>query len=529
MALRWNIQRKLNVVLTVCGLLFIAVVAPLISYVSFAEYKRDAATQQARLVGAVRTSAAIATFVANEEIATEVLNGLLQDDEILAVMLLGKDGFVMKAQSSDAENLDLSQNTTTNYPLFSPVNEELRVGDLNIWSHDELIAKRALRIVVNDIALLIALTFLLAIASMYVSNWLVGRPLRKLAEQVADAEPGKTESIEAGSLHQHDEIGLVTTNVNDFLAVTRNALDKERALREQIEKMNQHFSNIFATSNVGIMVLDDRGLLLHHNPVLFENIIKMDSAQEASLSQQDIFSIAFEDAEDMWNLVDIARTNQETVDADIQLQAAWHQPCWVHCILTVNRDENTGVEVIEIVLYDVTRRVEQAEAARQLAEQDPLTGLHNRRGCDNYLQQRLRRPEAKAQLVAMLLDLDGFKPVNDQYGHAAGDEVLQVIAQRLQGEVRANTDLVGRIGGDEFVVFLKMKVDNHEAIATIANKIIQRVAEPIPINMSESVNIGVSIGIAFASDYDSLDALMHAADEAMYQVKTKGKNDFAFA
>lgn len=528
MKIRWNIRQKLNAVLTLCGLLFIGISAPIISYFSFAAYENEAREQQARLVGAVKTSAAIATFVANEEIANEVLTGLLQDDEIMAVELHGSDGFTMRRQSEVGSGIPLHDAEATVYPLYSPVQQEKRVGEIKVWSNASLIAQRARGIVQSDLVLLAALSFILALVSMIAVNILVGSPLRRLADQVASTAPGSSARITVGKLHAQDEIGLVTDNVNSFLQVTREALDKERALRLQIEKMNQHFSNIFANSHVGIMVLDEKGLLLHHNPVLFERIIKLDAQQHAALSHDDLFSLAFADAEDVWELVDIARTSQETAERDLPLEAAWHQDCWVHCILNVNRDKNSGEEVIECVLYDVSRRVREAEAARQLAESDPLTGLYNRRGCDNYLKQRFRRPDAKNKLVAMLLDLDGFKPVNDQYGHAAGDEVLQVIARRLQSQVRANTDLVGRIGGDEFVVFLKMKKDNRDLVEQVAGKIIRSLAEPIELDQGQRVQIGASIGIAFAADFESIEALMHAADEAMYQVKMKGKNDFAF-
>lgn len=529
MQFNWNIRRKLNAVLTLCGLLFIGIFAPIISHHSYEEYKTDARTQQARLVGAVETSAAIATFVANEEIASEVLSGLLQDDEIVAVELAGADGFMQRAQSERGNFETLQKKPVTAYPLSSPVESEKSIGEIRVWSNEALISERARRLAYADIALLVCFTLALAIVSMYATNYLVARPLRRLADQVSDARPGSSDDVIVEKIHAKDEIGLVAKSVNGFLSVTRNALTKERELRNQIEKMNQHFSNIFATSNVGIIVVDEQGILLQNNPVVFERIIKLNETQQNRLANQDIFSLAFTDPEDIWSLVDIARTNNETADADVQLASAWHKPCWVHCILTINHDEENDSEVIEIVLYDVSRRIHEAEAAKQLAEQDPLTGLHNRRGCDNYLQQRFRRPEAKAQMVAMLLDLDGFKPVNDTYGHNAGDEVLTTIAKRLQAEVRSNIDLVARIGGDEFVVLLKMPPQKSEPIEHVAQKIIKRVSHPIMINEEHSVQIGVSIGIAYAKDHQAPDALMQAADEAMYTVKTSGKNDFAFA
>jgi diguanylate cyclase (GGDEF)-like protein len=403
------------------------------------------------------------------------------------------------------------------------------IGEINVWANSALISNRATRIVLNDITLLIVLTLLLAAASMLATNILVTTPLRRLADQVTLAKPGEQGLIGVEKIHENDEIGLVTDSVNGFLSVTRIALEKERELRLQIEQMNQHFSSVFASSHVGIMVVDRKGKLLHHNPVLFESIIKLDESQHNALLHEDIFSMAFADSHEVWALIETARTTQETVESDLPLTAAWRQPFWVHCILTVNRDERSDEEIIECVLYDVTRRIQEADAAMQLASQDSLTGLHNRRGCERYLQQWLNESKEKDHLVVMLLDLDSFKPVNDQFGHGAGDLVLQTIATRLQNEVRANMDLIGRIGGDEFVVFLKMKSDRRDLVEQVAQKILRNVAAPILLSTGQTVEVGVSIGIAFASNFNSLDDLMQAADEAMYQVKIKGKNDFIFA
>jgi len=526
--IRWNIRRKLNAVLTLCGLVFIAICAPIISYLSFEDYQQSAQAQQGRLVGALSTSAAISIFVANEEIAEEVLDGLLQDDEILAAEIVGNDGFSKRARSKISKPFELNAETIQHYPLSSPIEQTEVIGEIKVWPNQSLISERATNIVYQNIIWLIVLTLLIAIASMFATNILVATPLRRLADQVALAKPGEQGIIKVGKLNARDEIGLVTDSMNGFLSVTRGAIEKERELRVQIEHMNKHFSNIFASSHVGIMVVDQRGRLLHHNPVLLERIIKLNESQYQALPHQDIFSIAFADTTDVWGLVELARTSNETVERDLPLAAAWQQPCWVHCILTVNRDKDSDEEVIECVLYDVTRRVLEAEEALQLAELDSLTGLHNRRGCERYLQQWLTEPDEE-HLVIMVLDLDNFKPVNDQYGHVAGDQVLQTIATRLQGEVRANIDLVGRVGGDEFVVFLKMKSNRRDLVEQVAEKIIHRIAEPIVLISNQSVEIGVSIGIAFASNFETLDDVMQAADEAMYQVKIKGKNDFIFA
>ncbi len=128
-------------------------------------------------------------------------------------------------------------------------------------------------------------------------------------------------------------------------------------------------------------------------------------------------------------------------------------------------------------------------------------------------------------LVLMLLDLDGFKAVNDTYGHDAGDEVLVEVSQRFKNSIRA-TDVLGRMGGDEFIIILtKCEPINAEII--IAKKIISAIQKPILLKSNQTVSIGVSIGMASGSPASTVESIIKAADEAMYLVKRQGKNSFA--
>ncbi len=124
------------------------------------------------------------------------------------------------------------------------------------------------------------------------------------------------------------------------------------------------------------------------------------------------------------------------------------------------------------------------------------------------------------------LDLDGFKPVNDTLGHAAGDDALKEIASRLESSIRGS-DTAARIGGDEFVVLLEGVKDNDE-IRSIASRILESINIPISID-DHTFNVGASMGISiYPDDSENHDELMTNADKAMYHVKDTGKNRFAF-
>ncbi|MET0877116.1 MAG: GGDEF domain-containing protein, partial [Tardiphaga sp.] len=163
---------------------------------------------------------------------------------------------------------------------------------------------------------------------------------------------------------------------------------------------------------------------------------------------------------------------------------------------------------------------------RWLAHHDILTGLPNRtmelKCFDDLLGQRTADPADGLPLFTVFcLDLDGFKDVNDSFGHEAGDAVLVIVAHRLRRCVR-NIDLLFRVGGDEFVVLLP-SISASDA-AAIAHRIIERISRPFDIGGGTTLRVGISIGSATAtSDGTTADALLSAADRAMYEAKRRGK------
>ena len=160
---------------------------------------------------------------------------------------------------------------------------------------------------------------------------------------------------------------------------------------------------------------------------------------------------------------------------------------------------------------------------RHMAQHDHLTGLPNRALFSDRVQQTLAHARRHGGFVAMIfIDLDKFKPINDNHGHAIGDLLLQQVAQRLREVTRAS-DTVGRIGGDEFVVLMGELPDTAIALK-LAEKIRQLIAKPFILNSLE-LTISCSIGVAFyPDDGDNEDSLIKSADKAMYCAKDGGRN-----
>jgi|GEM_PF-568676 len=210
---------------------------------------------------------------------------------------------------------------------------------------------------------------------------------------------------------------------------------------------------------------------------------------------------------------------------EVTLKSATGATVWA--IMSEQSMVYDGEKSILVAFYDITSRKQAENRMEYLATHDSLTDLPNRKLLFERLQQAVRYGQRYGNLCAILyLDLDGFKSVNDTLGHAAGDVVLLEVSHRLQQCVRSS-DTVARIGGDEFIIFL-VRIEDPQQAAGVAEKVIDCIRQPLDIS-GKNVTLGVSIGIGvFGLHGRDADSLVNNADSAMYTVKSRGKNGFAF-
>lgn len=195
-------------------------------------------------------------------------------------------------------------------------------------------------------------------------------------------------------------------------------------------------------------------------------------------------------------------------------------PQWIQ-INRINDPVSKKVYYMSI-FSDISERKRHQERLDQLAHYDELTGLMNRRFLMTTLQLMLERQNNSVALL--FIDLDHFKQINDQFGHHEGDLLLKEVSQRILASVRQN-DIVGRVGGDEFVVVLS-RIEDEKVVEKIATKIISEVSRVYEISATHY--IGASIGIAYyPKDGKNVNDLMRHADSAMYRAKNSGRSRFA--
>lgn len=185
--------------------------------------------------------------------------------------------------------------------------------------------------------------------------------------------------------------------------------------------------------------------------------------------------------------------------------------------------------LISSVLMLFQKRLLDSEAqALELAYKDPLTGLSNKRYVDALFGKALQLANRPHQLLALYyIDLDKFKPVNDEAGHKAGDLVLKTVAERLTSAIRS-TDICARLGGDEFIV-VATRLESTEQARLIAEKLLSCLNEPYQVN-NKQYQVGASIGISLYPEHGkTFTELLEKADEAMYVMKRNGRGSYRMA
>ena len=232
--------------------------------------------------------------------------------------------------------------------------------------------------------------------------------------------------------------------------------------------------------------------------------------------------------EDRERLVAKLREQKSVTNFEVKMRRRDGTVVWVLENLNFLEGADGQPDVMEGTIIDITARKQQQEQVEYQAYHDMLTGLPNRLLFRDRIAMALAHAKRTSRCVAvMFLDLDEFKNVNDTRGHNVGDRLLQAVALRLVGSVRAE-DTVARMGGDEFTVLLSDIADRRGA-STVAQKLLEAVRHPMTFD-GEELKATTSIGIAiYPEDGTDAETLLRTSDRAMYRAKELGRNNFQFA
>ena len=293
-------------------------------------------------------------------------------------------------------------------------------------------------------------------------------------------------------------------------------------LRKRNEQQLQLSSQVFKGTQEGIIITDPEGVIIDVNPAFCK--ITGYNREEVIGQNPNILSSGKQTPEfytDMWE-----KLNQK---------GYWKGELWNRKkdgqlyaeILTISSLKNAlGQKTHHIGLFsDITYSKEQQKKLELMAHFDELTLLPNRALFSDRFNQAIAHSKRTETLLAIcFLDLDNFKPVNDHYGHSVGDQLLIKVAQRIKEHIREE-DTVSRQGGDEFAILLG-DIESSEHCEQTVQRIINALAQPFTLD-EKNINISASIGVSlYPNDNADLDTLLRHADQAMYQVKQKGRGSY---
>jgi len=472
-------------------------------------------------MAAVQRTASVAAYARDEQLAAEVVAGLLQSSSVAHAEILEGDT-VLAAVGADTAPTS-PNGAALRRLLRSPFDASETIGELRVVPASAFIAAKAAdysRLVASLLAVLV-LSITLGVA------WLVGRGVTRGIGRLAgelhglDVVSGSKVTVPAG--HAEDELGRLAGDINALLERMDAALAREREARGLHAAAERKWRLIFDNAGSGLFTLDAQGGLVEWNAALVRALGLKDD--ECALGGVSLAGLLGDGAGRLERMRAAIVEGREAASADFERREADGGSRWLHVVL--NAVEGGG-ELLQGIVNDITERKRAEDKARAQAERDALTGLLNRRGLERAYSARLHEYAGTAGLGVLLVDLDGFKWVNDNHGHEAGDELLQLVARRIEGVVR-RSDKVARIGGDEFVLLLD-DLKSMSMARNIAAKLVDVLGQPFAVLDGRKVRIGASIGVVF-TQYPSgqMPELLRRADAAMYEAKKAGKSQYCFA
>lgn len=313
-----------------------------------------------------------------------------------------------------------------------------------------------------------------------------------------------------------------------FMRITDRS--RERAYVERLADREQLQRDILESVDEAVVLVDAAGRMVHTNPA-WDDLRRVAGLPKPPSDDGERYAEVMRAMSPAGEVVaeavdKVLSPPRRAVEVDFPVDDARGVRSWKAVRIAPLGGQEGGVVAVHT---DITGR-KRSEAELQLkASRDTLTGLLNRRAFDEVLDRSVRAADEKGSpLVVLFIDLDGFKPINDNYGHAVGDDVLRTVAQRVSAAVRAS-DRVGRIGGDEFVVLVDFLRDRVEAEGT-AERILGSLRQPVRSGSLE-IPIAASIGVAALSPGrgESAAELIDRADQAMYGAKQSGGSRWAWA
>ncbi|MFA7317089.1 MAG: diguanylate cyclase [Sulfuricella sp.] len=311
-----------------------------------------------------------------------------------------------------------------------------------------------------------------------------------------------------------------------FVALSSD-ITSRRQLEEEVALGNAELEAIFTNAGVGIALLDSWGRFIKANDFWLSMFGY--SREETIASLNHTYISNDDDVVDHRHLfVALASGELPSHHSDRRFVCNGGRVFWGHISMTPVKNEAGYIRAIIAIVQDIDERKLLKDKLESMAHYDALTGLPNRALFFDRLGQAITQSKrSQGQFALMFVDLDGFKAVNDTFGHDTGDALLKAVSEHLLECVR-ESDTVARMGGDEFTIILRA-IRGQEDAAHVAEKILATLSPPYHL-LGHECRIGASLGIVLYPRHGkNAEDLLSQADNAMYAVKKAGKNAYRFA
>lgn len=507
---------RLTITLAVSSFLFGVIYSKIYYKGVYADELARSKTTINQIGQTVSATASIAAYLEDSDLAVEVLNGLISNDVILAAK-------IETDKQTLAKSLLFKEQPGNRFVLTHPFIPSASVGSIIIVPNEVFIRQQASSIASESVETLVLLIIPMLFLFLTLAYIMITRPMGILFRQLLVIPPGESQRLVTPANHSNSEIGQVTKSINFLLDKTQDLFYQERELRTAISLLEQRFRLMFERASTPTLLVKATGQIELANEAAQDLLVGLNVSAEETFPE--CLMPLCKSPDSLQSLIDDATAQHQVKQLEIEFESALtHLPVWLNIVI-IPTDSDEGL-YLQVFINDVSYRRNMINELKQKAQFDPLTGLNNRYGAELKLRFWL---DNQIPFALLLVDLDKFKPINDIYGHNAGDAMLKHIASNLKECVR-NDDLVARWGGDEFIVAVPHIAK--DGLQKIASHLVSKAAQPMSFEKDGELmqlKVSASIGIAtFPEHAESLHELIEKADNAMYSVKMATKNDFAF-
>ena len=474
-----------------------------------------------QLYEVVAPTANIAAYLGDQELAKEVINGLDNHQAILAA------AFISEQFSIRSDTYQSTQNKQTEFVVSSPFMPSEQLGTVIVQHNLAYIEKdsqAAARFLSNS---LLVQAFVVTAIAIFIAFYFITKPILIIAKSLHSLNPGTARRLKKPTFHDKSELGNLVEDINLLLDKAEDQISQERLLRSEIEVLEKRFRLLFENSVSPIILMEPRGNILLTNNA-FKTLLER-IEQPIKKNYGAILSELFETPELLTRSVNSAFLNDEIAIGEHRLKFKEEdKTIWLQVVVSSIVTDDLK-SYYQITLNDVSKKRDELDKLSRRADYDALTNMTNRHAAEKQIDQLVK---SKSPFIFVLMDLNGFKQVNDIYGHDAGDEVLIFVANQLK-QLTPKNGVACRWGGDEFVLILP-GVDHHQ-FETLAEQITTRIVKPYTlVSRQANVQVGLCMGAAlYPYDSSHKSELIHLADKAMYAIKpeskTPGGKNLAFA